>query len=70
VTGACRAVETDIAKAVAGRTFADLAELDRAIVELDGTANRPGSAPTRCWRSPRRSPARWPTRLASPCTST
>jgi enolase len=40
VTAACRAVETDIAKAVAGRAFADLAELDRAIAELDGTPNK------------------------------
>ena len=40
VTAACRAVETDIAKSVAGRTFADLAELDRAIAELDGTPNK------------------------------
>jgi len=33
-------VETDIAKAIAGRGFADLAELDRAIIELDGTPNK------------------------------
>src|SRR4030095_15860415 len=40
VTAACQAIEHDIAKAVAGRTLADLAELDRALVELDGTPNK------------------------------
>jgi enolase len=40
VTAACQAVETDIAKAVTDRAFADLAELDRALVELDGTPNK------------------------------
>src|SRR5512133_780960 len=40
VTAACQAIETDIAKAVAAQTFADLAELDRAIAELDGTPNK------------------------------
>ena len=40
VTAACQAIETDIAKAVIGRTLADLAELDRALVELD-TEHRP-----------------------------
>jgi enolase 1/2/3 len=40
VTDACQAIETDIAKAVAGRPLADLAELDHALVELDGTPNK------------------------------
>jgi enolase len=40
VTAACRAIETDIAEAVAAGTFADLAELDRALIELDGTPNK------------------------------
>jgi enolase 1/2/3 len=53
VTAACRSIETEIADAVADRTFADLAELDHALIDLDGTATRPDSAPMRCWRSPR-----------------
>jgi enolase 1/2/3 len=40
VTAACRAIQTDIADAVADRTFTDLAELDRALIELDGTSNK------------------------------
>jgi enolase len=40
VTAACRAVETDILQAVGGQAFEDLAALDRALIELDGTPNK------------------------------
>lgn len=40
MTAACQAIETEIAGAVAGRPFADLAELDRALIDLDGTSNK------------------------------
>jgi enolase len=40
VTAACWAVETDILQAVGGRAFEDLAALDRALIELDGTPNK------------------------------
>ena len=33
-------VNGEIAKAISGRSFADLAELDRALIELDGTENK------------------------------
>jgi enolase len=40
VLTAMGSVNGEIAQAVAGRTFADLAELDAALIELDGTANK------------------------------
>ena len=40
VLGAVASVNGEIASAVAGRTFHDLAELDRALVALDGTDNK------------------------------
>jgi enolase len=38
VLHACQAVETEIAAAVVGRPFKDLAALDQALIELDGTS--------------------------------
>jgi enolase len=40
VLQACQAVETEIAAAVAGRSFKDLAALDQALIELDGTSDK------------------------------
>jgi enolase len=38
VLHACQAVETEVAAAVVGRPFKDLAALDQALIELDGTS--------------------------------
>ncbi|MGO9335702.1 MAG: phosphopyruvate hydratase [Acidimicrobiales bacterium] len=40
VLGPVGAVNGDIAAAISGRTFADLAELDHTLIELDGTENK------------------------------
>jgi enolase len=40
VLGAVGAVNGEIAEALRGRTFADLAELDHTLIELDGTENK------------------------------
>jgi enolase len=40
VLGAVGAVNGEIAEALSGRTFADLAELDHTLIELDGTENK------------------------------
>ena len=40
VLGAVGNVNGEIADAISGRTFADIAELDRTLIELDGTENK------------------------------
>jgi len=40
VLGAVGAVNGEIAQAISGRTFADLAEIDGALIKLDGTENK------------------------------
>ena len=40
VLGAVGNVNGEIADAISGRTFADLAELDHTLIELDGTENK------------------------------
>ena len=40
VLGAVGNVNGEIADAISGRTFADIAELDRTLIKLDGTENK------------------------------
>ncbi len=40
VLGACQAVESEIAAAIGGKRLDDLAALDRALIELDGTSDK------------------------------
>jgi enolase len=70
VLHACQAVETEIAAAVAGRPFEDLAALDQALIELDGTSYKRRLGATPCWRSPRPPSARSPQQRGCRCTAT
>ncbi|MEV7098008.1 phosphopyruvate hydratase [Amycolatopsis sp. NPDC051045] len=40
VLGVCRTIETEVRDAVVGRRFAELTDLDRALTNLDGTADK------------------------------
>ena len=46
VLGAVGAVQTEIADLLRGRSWSSLAEVDQAVIALDGTPNKGGSAPT------------------------
>ena len=67
VLGAVAAVNTEIAELLRGRSWASLAEVDQAMIELDGTANNAGSAPTPPSAPRWHWPGRWPPRPGHRC---